>query len=97
MAIYENMDSKEITEDQLDTLEEQMGLFGSFVWREITSDSQPFSKSFDTLISDYNRSTPDQRKAINNAMICVLGWQVTTLVKNFLELPEDQKELLEDY
>lgn len=35
----------------------------------------------DRLINDYNNATPDQKQAIDDALICICGWSMTTLME----------------
>lgn len=33
------------------------------------------------LVNDYQNATPEQKQAIDDALICICGWSLTTLME----------------
>ena len=56
-------------------------VMGKQLLKEIKNSDQPINMSY--IVRAYNDATPDAKEAINDVMVSLTGYQLTTLVKMF--------------
>lgn len=56
------------------------------IYNQIWSDDAPYDNKGRETMKLWDKSTPDQRKAINEFCMCLCGWQFETLLtKDYLQ------------
>jgi hypothetical protein len=53
------------------------------IQEEMASDDDCSEEQSERLENDYLKLTPDQRRAVDDAFICICGWSLGTLIRKY--------------